>query len=130
MKKKYNRAEYEEYLQSNQWQSKRRQKAEEQNYFCQKCHKKVLKGFHIHHLTYKRLKNERLSDLMFLCEDCHKTFHKTRKNGKNKPKNRIACPYCKSSLFIIAKSGIIFPKHYLYCNKCNKKIGKIILKKL
>lgn len=130
MKQKYKRSEYIEYLQSNEWKAKRIAKAKEQEFTCEKCHKKVPVGYHIHHRTYKRLKNELLSDLMFLCEDCHKTFHKTRKTDKIIKGTPFVCPYCKSGLFIVFVRKVLFiKKHILYCNKCKEKIGKIILKK-
>jgi phage protein U len=37
---------------------------------CEKCGSK--KRLHIHHITYKRLGQERLSDLQVICHDCHR----------------------------------------------------------
>lgn len=63
--------EYYEYLNSPKWNFKRNQIAEKCNFRCQLCNKKILRGFHIHHLTYEHFGNEPLSDLMFLCPECH-----------------------------------------------------------
>lgn len=125
MRKNFSKEEYIEYLQSNQWQAKRRLKAKQQNYTCQKCHKKILKGFNIHHITYKRFKKERLSDLMFLCEDCHKSFHKNRKTGEYKPTRSVGCPICKKGTsFRLQKCWhFISYKTFVCCNNCGKKIG-------
>ena len=85
--------DYEEYIKSPKWKEKRLLKAKEQNYTCEKCNKVLYVGFNIHHLTYERLGNEDLSDLQFLCEDCHKRIHhipkvKTKKKTKNN-KNKV-----------------------------------------
>ncbi len=92
MKSKY-RKKYLEYLKSDKWQEVRKAKAKEQNYTCERCHKVIKKGFHIHHKTYEHLGNEPLSDLMFLCEDCHKEIHKIiakkkMRKSKTSPKNK------------------------------------------
>ncbi len=129
----YTQAEYYEYLQSSQWQAKRKAKAEQKKYTCEKCHKKILKGFHIHHKTYKHFKNEPLKDLMFLCEDCHKKIHKTRKKGKSNKKNGIKnylCKNCQSVLYRIErKTFFLFKTKYIVvCNKCGKRINYIKIK--
>jgi len=40
----------------------------------------------VHHLTYARLGNERLTDLISLCRECHKAIHRKQSNkrGNNK----------------------------------------------
>lgn len=103
---------YESYLLTKEWQAKRLEKAIEQNYTCEICGKVVPKGFNIHHKTYKRLGCELMTDLMFLCEDCHMLVHekikkrkesdkKSRKTKANKKiienkivKNKFICPKC------------------------------------
>lgn len=69
------RERYEAYLKTPEWGAKRKQKAEEQNYTCERCGERILKGFHIHHKTYKRFGREPLKDLQFLCEYCHSIVH-------------------------------------------------------
>lgn len=68
--------EYKNYLKSKKWKVRRKQVLERDNYTCQECGNKA---WQVHHLTYKRIFNERLNDLISLCEDCHKEIH-------NKPK--------------------------------------------
>ena len=70
--------EYKDYLKSDEWYRKREEKARKMNYTCESCGKIVVKGYHIHHKTYKHLYNEPLSDLQFLCEECHKKFHEEK----------------------------------------------------
>ena len=113
--------EYNEYLQSPEWKEKRRLKAEEQNYTCEICHKIVRKGFHVHHKTYSRFMNESLSDLMFLCEDCHMKLHKKREERKKKKENRVKmCCNCKFSQIIIVGRE---KKRVLFCSKYMKVCG-------
>ena len=71
--------EYEAYLKSDEWRQLRTRKAIQMNYTCENCGKYVLYGFHIHHRTYKRLYHERLSDLQFLCAECHDELHRRKK---------------------------------------------------
>jgi len=59
----------EEYYNSPQWRSKRRQKLTEKKYRCERCGK--TRHLHVHHLSYLNLYNEPLSDLQVVCRDCH-----------------------------------------------------------
>lgn len=124
MRRNFSKAEYEEYLKSSEWQTKRRRKAKEQNHICEICHKKVLKGFHIHHKTYIRFKKERLSDLMFLCEDCHTKLHSAENKHKKKQikyTNTFKCFNCNSEVFIIKqKVSVTGLRRGLYCAKCGR----------
>lgn len=117
---------YVEYLNSEKWHEKRKQKAIEQDYTCEKCGKVVLKGFHIHHKTYAHLGNEPLTDLQFLCANCHKDEHcrlraiknnkkiNKLKKKKKKAKNKKTCNNCLYSQIVNRK---IEPRKFLYCNK-------------
>ena len=74
---------YRDYLQSDAWKAKRRLVLEFLGHRCVKC------GIHltettanIHHLTYERVKNESLDDLIPLCKTCHKREHKKTSNFK------------------------------------------------
>lgn len=111
---------YEEHLQSDKWKAIRKTKAEEQHYTCESCGKVVLVGFHIHHKTYKNLGNEPLSDLMFLCEDCHKQIHielNAKKNAKKKKSNRKTCANCLFSKKVKHKGARTVT--VLYCSIFN-----------
>lgn len=139
--------DYHTYIQSEAWQMKRQMVAKLANYTCQRCHKVVLKGFHVHHLTYKRFGNEALSDLMFLCEDCHNKIHgiapkrraKQVHNGKKYKNKRpkvikqhgktlvgvreemsgIVCSHCGCKEFNIYK---LSTNVGIYCSVCGKYI--------
>ena len=62
------------YLQSWHWKRYRTVKLFLARYKCQKCHRQV-RPLHLHHLTYKRLWRERLSDTLVLCVKCHSKTH-------------------------------------------------------
>lgn len=68
--------EYRTYIRSNQWRRTR------ERYWksglptsCYVCDAPRHKGMHLHHRTYKNLGNERLMDLVPLCEWCHEYIH-------------------------------------------------------
>lgn len=79
---------YAEYLASPHWKDLRSR--------CmisdrpQKCQCGVKKGLQLHHLTYARLGDENLTDLIFLCSDCHKKVHgiegERHRRSERKPK--------------------------------------------
>ncbi|MBK7380736.1 MAG: hypothetical protein IPJ03_17400 [Ignavibacteriales bacterium] len=64
---------YREYLESPEWQEKRKVKLKQANNKCQVCNSS--KNLHIHHRTYERIFNEKPEDLTVLCSDCHQLFH-------------------------------------------------------
>lgn len=64
---------YLDYIHSEQWRLKRREALKHYGYRCSNCGTK--KRLDVHHLTYDRFKNERLSDLMILCRPCHDLAH-------------------------------------------------------
>jgi len=74
-------AEYMVYIKSAKWAAKRELYFKTNGKYCRAC-AKIDGVIQLHHMTYDRLGNERLSDLVALCPSCHrdvKTFH--RKNG-------------------------------------------------
>ena len=67
---------YKAYLQTPGWQSKRLQRFTLDNFQCQYCKIPILISTgHCHHLTYLRLGDEDIDDLVTLCRDCHHTVH-------------------------------------------------------
>lgn len=84
---------YEEYLKTRHWALFRRMIADKRGWVCEKCGKKIDNAwdYNIHHKTYKRVGNEKESDVMFLCPDCHKALHKKLdKEKKEKKENKKA----------------------------------------
>lgn len=70
------REQYECYMNSDQWHALRRKVLKRDNYLCQGCLEAAAE--HVHHLTYERLGNELLCDLVSLCRDCHQLCHPHR----------------------------------------------------
>lgn len=67
---------YNLYLQSYVWQNKRVKVLERDNYACVLCGNAAE---HVHHLTYDRIYDEPLYDLVSLCKRCHKAIHWSKK---------------------------------------------------
>lgn len=61
--------DYKKYLQSDQWKERRKGTLIRAFNRCEGCN--INGQLDIHHLTYARIFNEPLSDLMALCQKCH-----------------------------------------------------------
>ncbi|PZT54347.1 hypothetical protein DN757_17615 [Paenibacillus silvae] len=69
---------YSEYLKSNHWKGvKDRFWASKFKKECNVCKRK--NKLNLHHKSYKRVGNERLNDLVYLCESCHNKLHELLK---------------------------------------------------
>lgn len=64
---------YEHYMQSDNWQAKRRLRLDADGHRCATCRRP--RELEIHHLTYDRLGCERIEDLVTLCTRCHGELH-------------------------------------------------------
>ena len=65
---------YLRYIESEKWFIlKNRIKKRDKNK-CTKCNSNL--NLHVHHITYDNLFNEKDEDLITLCSECHKDFHK------------------------------------------------------
>lgn len=67
------RAAYTAYLQTPEWFAKRQAVFERTNGLCEGCRRKP--AVHAHHLTYERLGDELLFDLVAVCRACHQKAH-------------------------------------------------------
>ena len=75
---------YRSYLNSDAWKAKRAQVLKAAGGKCRRCGARATE---VHHETYKRIFNERLSDLTALCRGCHEKEHlKPKRKRKRKPK--------------------------------------------
>jgi hypothetical protein len=68
---------YDAYRQTATWQNVRRKVLERDARLCQAC--RNAEATQVHHLTYERVFNEALFDLVSVCQKCHETIH-----GENK----------------------------------------------
>ena len=69
-------AEYHAYIDSYAWQEKRARVLDRDGHLCQGCLEAIATD--IHHMTYDRLFNELLCDLVSLCPACHQLCHPHR----------------------------------------------------
>lgn len=70
------RAEYNQYLESPEWQAKRDLVLKRDWYQCQAQLDGCTKAAeHVHHLTYTHLFNEPLFELVAVCRSCHDQIH-------------------------------------------------------
>ena len=67
------RVDYHEYIQSDEWRGKRKERLIFAGYCCELCN--ISYKLEVHHRTYERLGDEELGDLFVLCVDCHQLFH-------------------------------------------------------
>ena len=65
---------YVVYLKTNDWKIKRKAKMYQARYKCEKC--KSRKKLQVHHKDYKNWFDVELTDLLLLCEICHKKEHR------------------------------------------------------
>lgn len=80
--------EYSEYLLSDEWKAKRKQKLIQGGGKCEVCG--TQKRLQIHHLTYERIFREELSDLMILCRKHHEAVEELYADGKLSKKGDTA----------------------------------------
>ena len=73
LKNKYWWWSYNRYLKSNKWKKKRLKVFSRDKNKCQHCNSK--NNLECHHITYKRVKKESISDLLTLCSSCHLKEH-------------------------------------------------------
>lgn len=70
---------YKTYIASRAWTYKKLEMlTSKRSYSCYVCFN--TENLHLHHKTYKRLKNEKLKDLMWLCSEHHNELHQLSKD--------------------------------------------------
>lgn len=72
---------YALYLESSEWKAKQRAVLKRDDYRCTIC---SAPAEHIHHLTYDRIFDEPLYDLVSVCIACHEIIHTLDKKAQNK----------------------------------------------
>ena len=75
---------YYDYLHSEEWQQKRRQRLKIDGYRCQLCGSGM--NLRVHHITYEHIHtDEEIDDLVTLCNDCHEKVHTKDIEKKENP---------------------------------------------
>lgn len=72
---------YALYLQSEEWDTRRRVVLIRDGFNCVICGEPAE---HVHHLTYDRIFNEPLYDLVSVCASCHEIIHTLDKKGQDR----------------------------------------------
>ena len=62
-------SDYQEYINSKEWEETRARIFKRDNYHCVICG--TGKNLSCHHITYENLGNEKDADLITICQDCH-----------------------------------------------------------
>ena len=80
---KVTKSTYYRYLKTDRWKKKRAHffASNPDNRICFICGSK--KKLQAHHKTYEHVGEERIADLICLCEDCHRAVHKFLKHNKD-----------------------------------------------
>jgi hypothetical protein len=97
---------YTAYLLSPEWKAIRQIKLRQSSHKCEGCLN--ASRLQIHHLTYKRIGREKMSDLMVLCDNCHGQVHEM---WKRMPK------------FTVSQIRHCILHFLLYCKSHNTKRG-------
>ena len=75
---KARRKQYDDYMNSEEWDCKRKIVLKEARYKCQACDAEGV-PLQVHHLTYRNFMHERRGELVALCEkSCHKIADRIR----------------------------------------------------
>lgn len=73
---------YNDYIHSDEWKKKREEVFAKYGRRCGIC--QSVNGIEVHHLTYDRIGEEMVSDLMPLCRDCHAKITAALQEARNK----------------------------------------------
>jgi 5-methylcytosine-specific restriction endonuclease McrA len=71
---------YQDYIRSEAWKARKAEAIHKAGYKCSKCGN--IGKLECHHNAYNRLGAELDSDLLVVCEKCHKKIHNLRKGGE------------------------------------------------
>lgn len=78
----FSQEKYDKYLLTEEWTTLKATRLMIDDFKCQQCDISItMKTSHCHHVSYIRLGNEKLSDLLSLCPSCHNKIHEYY--GKN-----------------------------------------------
>lgn len=106
------KSEYHKYLASREWALLKEQVKERSENKCERC--KLGSHDVTHHKTYERIGHEEISDLVGLCEDCHKFL-----SGKSDhDPNAYRCAIIAEGIARIRKSKGILDSAYDLMNEC------------
>lgn len=73
---------YYEYIQTPEWNEKRKQKLRDTDYKCEVCNKFGV-PLQVHHKHYNNIGNESMEDLLAVCKECHLKLELEKEQAKN-----------------------------------------------
>lgn len=76
-----NSYDYQKYLQSAHWRAIKRDYAKQFKRICYLC--ASVDNLELHHVTYERIGAELLTDLAYLCENCHGFIHQDTQEARD-----------------------------------------------
>ncbi len=80
------RVDYDDYMQSAEWQEQANAAKGRAGHRCQVCNRPATAvTLEAHHRTYERLGQERAEDLTVLCRDCHALYEKNKRIPRPPP---------------------------------------------
>lgn len=100
--------EYSEYLNSDAWKLRRNKRLAIAKFRCAACG--AGKSVQVHHLTYERIFNEEMSDLLPLCDSHHKTAESLVKSGHLNRRGDVLFLATETVRLILEKQSYHFPK--------------------
>jgi 5-methylcytosine-specific restriction endonuclease McrA len=81
------RRKYDAYLSTSKWKALREKVLLRAKGLCEGCGER--RATQVHHLTYERLGNEMLFDLVAVCHDCQKQIHPGRRGAQSLRQQRL-----------------------------------------
>lgn len=76
------RLDYQKYIESDEWKEVRNDRIFLDGYKCRMCGSAM--NLVVHHITYERVPNEDMDDLITLCRDCHNRLHERDNERKGR----------------------------------------------
>jgi len=101
--------EYSEYLNSEAWKTRRMKRLAIAKFRCAVC--SAGKSIHVHHLTYERIYNEEMADLLPLCQHHHKIAERLVKKGLLNRRGDVLFLATETVRLIMANEPMHVPEH-------------------
>ena len=95
--------DYQDYLASKEWKAKSKAAKEKAGRQCQLCSSE--ENLNTHHRTYDNIGHEDPKDLIVLCRECHKEFHKKLKVCKKKHERKSGLSQFEISTRLLRRSA-------------------------
>lgn len=120
--KRQQKREYNQYLKSEAWKTKKTEALKFHGRICKKCGS--TKYLHVHHMTYERIYHEQMEDFCILCNICHKSYHDSL-TGKVSIDSTISFLNDKFAIFKFKKNKKRLVRQKVFIEKTEKEISKL-----